>query len=95
MRAGETSIEFDEAFFDRLGRSAELDRACRERAERIADRARSTAPTDSGDYKVGIVLERGVRNGRVVWLVKATDPKSMLVESRTGNLARAVRAVKA
>ena len=60
-----------------------------ERAERVADRARSTAPVDTGAYRDGISARADVTD-RVVARVVATDRKSMALESRTGNLARAL-----
>lgn len=58
--------------------------------ERIAATARSTAPEDSGDYKDGITTRLKYQE-RVVGVVEATDPKSLIIESKTGNLARAVK----
>lgn len=57
---------------------------------RIADRARATAPVGEGDYKAGI-KETSKMQERYIGLVQATDPKSLIVESKTGNLARTLR----
>lgn len=57
---------------------------------KVAAIARSTAPEDSKAYKNGIKVAKK-RQKRVVGLVQATDPKSLIVEAKTGNLARAVR----
>ena len=59
--------------------------------EAIAKTARATAPVDTGDYRDGIKTA-GKLQKRYVGLVVGTDPKTMLVESQTGNLARALRA---
>ena len=58
--------------------------------DRIAAVARSTAPVDDGDYKAGI-RTRIKYQERAVGVVEATDPKSLIIEARTGNLARAVK----
>lgn len=59
------------------------------RAEAVAARARSTAPVEAGEYRSSI----GVRDDttdRAVALVVATAPHSRIIESRTGNLVRAL-----
>ena len=58
-------------------------------ADRVAEAARASAPVDSGAYKDGIVRESATTD-RAVELVVATDWKSRIIESRTGNLARAL-----
>jgi len=60
-------------------------------AERVASAARSGAPVDSGAYRDSIGVEDsetgiGWARERVV----ARAPHSHIVESRTGNLARAL-----
>lgn len=87
-------MEYNDAFFEKLGRSPEVTGLCRDVAEKVAAVARSTAPRKSNDYADSIhvvVVQRGRRNAV---LVVADDEKSMLVESRTGNLARALNQVK-
>lgn len=83
------SIQFNNAFFNDLGRSPGVVRLVDHVTEEIADTARSTAPEDSGDYKRGIITT-GKFQDRYVGLVVGTDPKTMLIESKTGNLARAL-----
>jgi len=58
-------------------------------ADRVAEAARASAPVDSGTYRDGIVRESATTD-RAVELVVATDWKSRIIESRTGNLARAL-----
>lgn len=82
---------FNPSFFDALGRSAGVIAGVDACTERIAETARRTAPADSGDYRDGIATA-GKFQRRYVGLVVASDPKSLIVESRTGNLARAGRA---
>lgn len=87
------AVEFNDAFFENLSRSPAVTGLCVEAAERIAGVARSTAPVDSGEYRDGIVVRTKYQR-RAVAVVVATDPKSMIIESKTGNLARALRAAK-
>lgn len=62
--------------------------ALRAEAQKIARRAQSAAPRDTGEYASGITVVSGTTD-RAVERVTATAPHSMLVESRTGNLKRA------
>ncbi|MFJ4168494.1 HK97 gp10 family phage protein [Paenarthrobacter sp. NPDC089714] len=87
-------VEYNDAFFERLGKSAEVTDLCSDVANEVASTARATAPRNTNDYADGIsveVVERGRRN---VALVVAKDSKSLLIESKTGNLARALNQVK-
>lgn len=59
------------------------------RAERVAAKARATAPVATGEYRDSITVETDVTD-RVVARVVARDRKSHVIESRTGNLARAL-----
>ena len=77
-------------FFDDLLSSPPVEALVVDAAERVANIARSTAPVDSGDYRNSIKVTKKHQK-RVVGLVQATDEKAMIIEARTGNLARAVR----
>jgi hypothetical protein len=61
----------------------------RDEAEKVADRARSSAPVASGDYKDSIRVESATTD-RAVERVVATAPHALVVEAKTGNLARAL-----
>ena len=75
---------------DALTRDPGIVSAVSDATERIAATARADAPEDSGDYKGGI--RTGLKyQERVVGLVEATDPKSLIIEAKTGSLARAVK----
>jgi len=91
--AGMEDIEIPSQFFEALGRSAEVEAAVTGIAEDGAAVARSTAPVDTGDYQRGIGVEVRRGSGRTVARIVARDPKSLLVEAKTGNLQRAGRAV--
>lgn len=86
-------MEFNDAYFEQLARSAAVNDLVKSRADAIAARARATAPVDSGDYKGGIVVRKKRASRRDVWLVVGTNWKTLLVESKTGNLVRALRSV--
>lgn len=88
-----TEFKFNNAFFEELGRSAGVTNLVRAKAEEVAAIARATAPVESGDYRDGIQV-RVKQQKRSVALVVGTDPKTLLVEAKTGNLARALRAVR-
>lgn len=91
---GQTSVEFNDIFFDTILKSARVERLTRSAAERAATIARTTAPVDTGSYRDQIrVLVRESRYRRV-YRVVGHDPKTLLIEAKTGNLARALKASK-
>lgn len=87
------SVDFNDAFFEQLGRSPAVVAKCVAKANQVAAAARASAPVDSGDYKNNIRVEVQSRGRRNAAVVVASDWKSLLVESKTGNLARALKAV--
>ncbi|UOE45474.1 HK97 gp10 family phage protein [Agromyces larvae] len=84
-------MEFNNAFFEQLGRSTGVRGVVDAAAERVAATARANAPVDTGQYRNSI-RTTGKMQRRYVGLVVAGDDKAMVIESRTGNLARALRA---
>lgn len=84
-------MQFNDAFFDTLLTSPAVESLVMQSTEAVAAEARSTAPVDTGEYRDGIKVKKKFQK-RVVGLVRAEDPKSMIIEAKTGNLARAVRA---
>jgi hypothetical protein len=91
---GQTTIEFNDAFFDEIMRSAGVESLTKDAATRAASIARATAPVDTGSYRDQIrVIVRESRYRRV-YRVVGNDPKTLLIESKTGNLARALKAAK-
>lgn len=93
-RKGQTYIDFNPSFFDQIMRSSGIDSLCKAKAEAALGVARATAPVDSGAYRDGLVLESHESAHRRSWRVVGHDPKTLIVESRTGNLARALKAVR-
>lgn len=93
MRRGQTRVVFNEAFFDAILRSSRVDGLCRQKAESALAIAQATAPVDTGAYKSGLVVEPHDSTHRRSWRVVGHDPKTLLIESKTGNLARALKRV--
>lgn len=62
----------------------------RDATDKIAATARSDAPVATKDYKNGISTRIKYQK-RAVGVVEATDPKSLIIEAKTGTLARAVK----
>lgn len=90
-RGSDVKLDFDQAYFDRVMRSAGVQSLERAAAERVLAAAKASAPVDTGDYRRGLKIEKAEAKYRTVYLVVGTDWKTMLVESRTGNLARALK----
>lgn len=86
-------MDFNPKFFEELLRSQAVQALVTAAAENVAAAARKTAPVDEGDYRDGIQVQLKFQQ-RAVALVVGTDPKTMLIESKTGNLARAVNSQK-
>jgi len=84
-------IQYNAGYFEQLGVSPGVVSLVDGATADIAATARATAPVDEGDYRDGIVTE-GKFQKRYVGLVVGKDKKTMLIEARTGNLARALRA---
>lgn len=93
-RAGQTTVEFNGAFFDRIMKSAAVENITKKKADEALAIAQRAAPVDSGDYKRGLAVVRHDSRYRFSWRVIGRDAKTLLVEARTGNLARALKAVK-
>jgi len=87
-----STFKFNDAVFDEILNSAGVDRLTESVANEIASTARSTAPVDSGDYKAGIGVRKKRSSHRPVYLVVGENWKTMIIEARTGNLVRALRA---
>ncbi|MDR2294688.1 MAG: HK97 gp10 family phage protein [Microbacterium sp.] len=93
-RNGDTRIEWDENFFQTAMRDPRVERLQDNAGETVQAKARASAPVDSGDYRDGIVIEHVDAEYRRVTRVVGTDEKTLLIEAKTGNLARALKAAK-
>ena len=85
-------MQFNDRFFEELGHSAGVTKLVKSKAERIAARARETAPVDTGEYRDHIKVKVKRAKFRNVALVVGEDPKTLLIEAKTGNLVKALRA---
>ena len=75
---------------DELARGPEITAAVMRETNRIATIIVADAPVGSGDYKAGI--RTGLKyQERSVGVIEATDEKSLLIEAKTGIMARAVK----
>ena len=90
--SGQTSIKFNDAFFDQILNSAGVRALTRGAAEKALGVAK--APVDTGAYRDGLQVEAVQRAHRTTFMVVGHDAKTMLVESKTGNLRKALKAVK-
>lgn len=93
-RRGQTTVDFNPIYFDEILKSARIDELTKDAAVAAGTRARETAPVDTGSYKRQIYVESREGRYRRTWRLIGRDPKTLLIESRTGNLARALKATK-
>ena len=89
--SGQTKVDFNESFFDAIMHSAGVESLCRQKAEAVLQEAKATAPVDTGDYRDGIEIKVVRHAHRDTYQVVGTDAKTMLVESKRGTLARALK----
>lgn len=87
-------MKFAPEFFDDILHSTQVEDLCRTKALAAEEIAVANAPVKTGAYRDGIKAVRTRSRDRVKYLVIGEDAKTMLVESQTGNLARALKAVK-
>ena len=88
----DTKVQFDQGFFDGLMRSAGIQALQAAAAQRVLAAAQASAPVKTGVYKRGLRIVKAERKYRTTYLVEGTAPHTLLVEARTGNLARALKA---
>lgn len=93
-KQGDTTVEFNGAFFDNIMKSSGISDITKRKADAALSIAKHTAPVDSGDYKDRLAVVRHDSKYRFSWRVIGRDWKTLLVEAKTGNLARALKAVK-
>lgn len=87
-----TRVVFNSKAAEDLLKSPEVRAMLRKRAEAVAARARASAPVgETGDYRDSIGVESATTD-RAVERVVARDPKALIIESKTGNLVRALGA---
>ena len=89
-----TRVNFNESFFDGILNSAGVQNLCRSKAEQALAVARATAPVKTGEYRAALAVESRRAAHRTVYYVVGHARHTLLVEAKTGNLARALKAVR-
>ena len=89
--AGQTTVDFNDKFFEDILNSAKVKQLTRQAAERALATAKASAPVKTGDYRDGLGIEEVKRAHRTTVMVVGHDAKTLLVESQTGNLAKALK----
>ena len=87
-------VTFNDSYFDEVLNSAGVQRLCRSKAEQALAIARASAPVDTGAYRAWLAVEAKRSAHRTVYRVVGHDRKTLLVEAKTGNLVRALKAVR-
>lgn len=93
-RSGQTKVEFNPRYFETVLRQSKVEQLTDDAAKRALSAARANAPVDTGAYQRGLRLEHRNSRYRRTSRVVGTDPKTLLIESKTGTLARALKAAK-
>ncbi len=93
-RNGHTDVEFNPRFFETVLRQPKVEAVVDQAAQRALAVAKATAPVDSGEYRDGLHIEHHDSRYRRAARVVGGDDKTMIIESKTGNLARALKAAK-
>lgn len=88
-------LQWNEDVFDTILNLPVVENRVDTVAASVMGTAKATAPVDSGDYQRRIEMREKQAKHRKVKLVTATDPKSLAIEARTGNMARAARSARA
>lgn len=92
--AVKSTVKFNDGFFAQLGTSGPVTDLLLRKGLAVAGRAKADAPVKTGAYKRRIVVRIKRSKYRNVVIIEGTDWKTLLIESKTGNLARALKAAK-
>lgn len=93
-KSGATSVEFNPHYFETVLRQPKVEALSDAAGNRALAAAKASASVDSGDYERGLHLDHHESRYRRATRVVGDDDKTMLIESKTGNLARALKAAK-
>lgn len=93
-RNGGMDLEFNPGFFESVLRQPKVEELTDAAGRRALAAAKSSAPVDSGDYQRGLHIEHHESRFRRTTRVVGDDEKTLLIESKTGTLARALKAAK-
>lgn len=85
-------MKHNDGFYESLLGSPGVKAVVMEAAGLVQAEMERSAPVDTGEYKRSFRTVTK-RQKRVVALVESTDPDALYIESRTGTMARAVKAV--
>ena len=77
--AGQTTVDFNNSFFDEMLNSAGVRALTRGAAEKALNIARANAPVDTGAYRDGLQVEAVQHAHRTTYRVVGTDAKTMLI----------------
>lgn len=83
-------MKWNEGFFSEILHSAKVTRLISDPGETVAALARANAQVDTGAYRDGIHMKIVSTPTRNIAVIVASDPKSLIIEARTGNLAKAL-----
>ena len=89
-----TRFEPNPRFFETVLRQPRVERLVDEVADAALTNARTGAPVDTEAYRNGLHIEHHESRFRRTTRVVGSDEKTMLIESKTGNLARALKGAK-
>lgn len=84
-------LKFDQKYLDSVMLSPAVEGVVESAAKRALAAARSSAPVDTGAYKRSLQLKKVRRRYRRAVLVESNDPKALIIEAKTGNLARSLK----
>lgn len=91
MAKSRISVNFNQKFFDEILNSAGVKSLTTLAANRALAYAKASAPVGTGAYRDGLGIEEVKREHRTTVMVVGHDPKTLLVEAQTGNLAKALK----
>lgn len=89
-----SEVRFNDRFFDQVLQSAAVKALTERAADKALAYARSHAPVDTGAYRDGLEVLAVKHAHRTTYQVVGTDRETLLVESETGNLRKALKAAK-
>lgn len=91
MMANNTRFVANPRFFETVLRSPQVEALTDEAGDRTLAAAKRDAPVDTRAYQEGLHIEHRESRYRRTTRVVGSDPKTLLIESKTGNLARALK----
>ena len=92
--AKNTRFEENPRFFESVLRKPGVERLVDDIGDTALANAQAAAPVDTQAYRNGLHIEHHDSRYRRTTRVVGSDEKTMLIESQTGNLARALKGAK-